>query len=227
MLNKWLCYRYHINITSSHVLPNIAQIFWWFIHSQSSGYSSLCFAIANSWHNDKYFSLIVVWSFPWRFCSERISFNFAKLCFIFVINVVLNKLNWMKSMCWLNWIETPICIYCLPSQQLAGDLERATTSEPSASCCEEANCQYDETNLVQSCFGHSIATPTLPFLPYNGLTITIAELPVDWVKESDERMLRYRDLCLVAPESRGAMNSLRKWLYRPRRDDKSLLAKFW
>ena len=45
--------------------------------------------------------------------------------------------------------------------------------------------------------------------------------------ESDEgRMLRYRDLCLVAPESRGAMNSLRKWLYRPRRDDKSLLAKF-
>jgi len=23
------------------------------------------------------------------------------------------------------------------------------------------------------------------------------------------------------------MNSLRKWLYRPRRDDKSLLAKFW
>ena len=40
-------------------------------------------------------------------------------------------------------------------------------------------------------------------------------------------MLRYRDLLLVAPESRGAMNSLRKWLYRPRRDDKSLLAKFW
>ena len=25
----------------------------------------------------------------------------------------------------------------------------------------------------------------------------------------------------------GPMNSLRKWLYRPRRDDKSLLAKFW
>merc|ERR1719167_1829787 len=40
-------------------------------------------------------------------------------------------------------------------------------------------------------------------------------------------MLRYRDLLLLAPESRGAMNSLRKWLYRPRRDDKSLLAKFW
>jgi len=30
-----------------------------------------------------------------------------------------------------------------------------------------------------------------------------------------------------AGDSRGTMNSLRKWLYRPRRDDKSLFAKFW
>ena len=32
---------------------------------------------------------------------------------------------------------------------------------------------------------------------------------------------------LLAAPSGGPMNSLRKWLYRPRRDDKSLLAKFW
>merc|ERR1719369_815549 len=38
--------------------------------------------------------------------------------------------------------------------------------------------------------------------------------------------IHYRDL-LVAPQPRTTMNSLRKWLYRPRRDDKSLLAKFW
>ena len=46
----------------------------------------------------------------------------------------------------------------------------------------------------------------------------------------EPEMLRYRDLLLAAPAESlpsTAMNSLRKWLYRPRRDDKSLLAKFW